>query len=189
MFVELLHFDGEEKLRYRPFKVDVGIIRGSDIDGDLFGAARYPDAIVSSLAQFDFCSGGGLDIACLSMAELDRNGNVNVSRLGPDVVGPGGFVDITQNARTVLYVTERAVFRLVDEGIELIEIADGVELERDVLERMAFRPTVSPKLGPMAACHFSECQPLLHRRSVDPASIRSSSVAEPRSIVLISAPA
>ena len=187
--------------------VEQGMHNGQLLDGDLFGAARYPDAMVSSLAQFDFYSGGGLDVACLGMAELDRDGNVNVSRLGPDVVGPGGFVDITQNARkvvfcgsfeakgssvditnrglviqqhgqiqklvdqvaevsfsaayarrhgrTVLYVTERAVFRLAPEGIELIEIADGVNLERDVLARMAFRPAVSSKLKPMAASHFS----------------------------------
>lgn len=186
--------------------VEQGMHNGQLLDGDLFGAARYPDAMVSSLAQFDFYSGGGLDVACLGMAELDRTGHVNVSRLGPDVVGPGGFVDITQNAgkvvfcgsfeakganvditgtgvvvrqhgqiqklveqvaeisfsadyarqqgRTVLYVTERAVFRLAEQGIELIEIADGVDLERDVLARMAFRPAISPTLRVMDARHF-----------------------------------
>jgi acyl CoA:acetate/3-ketoacid CoA transferase len=180
---------------------------GQLLDGDLFGAARHPDAMVSSLAQFDFYSGGGLDVACLGMAEMDRHGNVNVSRLGPNIVGPGGFVDITQNAkkvvfcgtfeakgsrvditgtglairehgqiqklvsdvaeisfsadyakrhgRTVIYVTERAVFRLVEAGIELFEIADGVDLEQDVLARMAFRPAVSPALRIMDASHFA----------------------------------
>ncbi|MGI9421192.1 MAG: acyl CoA:acetate/3-ketoacid CoA transferase [Geminicoccaceae bacterium] len=187
--------------------VEQGMHNGQLLDGDLFGAARYPDAMVSSLAQFDFYSGGGLDVACLGMAELDRQGHVNVSRLGPDVVGPGGFVDITQNARkvvfcgsfeakgsmvditdrglvirqhgqirklveqvaeisfsadyarrqgrTVLYVTERAVFRLAGEGIELIEIADGVDLEQDVLARMAFSPAISPTLRKMEARHFT----------------------------------
>lgn len=186
--------------------VEQGMHNGQLLDGDLFGAARYPDAMVSSLAQFDFYSGGGLDVACLGMAELDHQGDVNVSRLGPDVVGPGGFVDITQNAkkvvfcgsfeakgaivditgsglvvrqtgqiqklvenvaeisfsadyarhhgRNVIYVTERAVFRLAEAGIELIEIAEGVDLERDVLSRMAFRPTVSPALRAMDAAHF-----------------------------------
>jgi acyl CoA:acetate/3-ketoacid CoA transferase len=187
--------------------VEQGMHNGQLLDGDLFGAARHPDAIASSLAQFDFYSGGGLDVACLGMAEVDRHGNVNVSRLGPNVVGPGGFVDITQNAkkvvfcgsfeakgstvnitdkglvvkthgqiqklvddvaeisfsadyarqhgRTVIYVTERAVFRLTDSGIELIEIADGVDLERDILARMAFRPAVSPALRPIDAVHFA----------------------------------
>lgn len=186
--------------------VEQGMHNGDLLDGDLFGASRYPDALVSSLAQFDFYSGGGIDLACLGMAELDRHGNVNVSRLGADVVGPGGFVDITQNAgtvvfcgtfeakgsrvevrdgglsiekhgevrklvddvreitfsadyarrhgRTVIYVTERAVFRLIDHGIELIEIAGGVDLERDVLARMGFQPAVSPALMTMSAEHF-----------------------------------
>ena len=189
--------------------VEQGMHNGQLLDGDLFGAARFPDAMVSSLAQFDFYSGGGLDVACLGMAELDREGNVNVSRLGPNIVGPGGFVDITQNAkkvvfcgtfeakgssvditerglriqqhgqvrklvdqvaeisfsadyarkhrRTVIYVTERAVFRLADHGIELIEIAEGVDLERDVLARMDFRPAIFPKLKPMSADHFKDC--------------------------------
>ncbi|MDH3663534.1 MAG: acyl CoA:acetate/3-ketoacid CoA transferase [Alphaproteobacteria bacterium] len=188
--------------------VEQGMHNGQLLDGDLFGAARYPDAMVSSLAQFDFYSGGGLDVACLGMAELDRDGHVNVSRLGPDVVGPGGFVDITQNAkkvvfcgsfeakgltvditnkglavrqhgqiqklvervaeisfsadyarrhgRSVLYVTERAVFRLAEQGIELVEIADGVDLERDVLARMAFKPAVSPALRTMDISHFAD---------------------------------
>lgn len=187
--------------------VEQGMHNGQLLDGDLFGAARYPDAMVSSLAQFDFYSGGGLDVACLGMAEMDRYGNVNVSRLGANIVGPGGFVDITQNAkkvvfcgtfeakgsrvdvthkglvvsehgqiqklvddvaeisfsaayarqygRTVIYVTERAVFRLIADGIELIEIADGIDLEQDVLARMAFRPIVSPALRTMDAVHFA----------------------------------
>jgi len=186
--------------------VEQGMHNGQLLDGDLFGAARYPDAIASSLAQFDFYSGGGLDVACLGMAELDRHGHVNVSRLGPDVVGPGGFVDITQNAKkvvfcgsfeakgsmvditdrglivkqqgqiqklvadvaeisfsstyarakgqTVIYITERAVFRLNETGIELIEIADGVDLERDVFARMAFRPMVAETLHTMDSRHF-----------------------------------
>ncbi len=187
--------------------VEQGMHNGQLLDGDLFGAARYPDALLSSLAQFDFYSGGGLDVACLGMAELDRQGNVNVSRLGPNIVGPGGFVDITQNAkkvvfcgtfeargssvdiknkglvvrqhgqvrklvdqvaeisfsadyarrhgRTVIYVTERAVFRLIDNGIELFEIADGVDLERDVLARMTFKPSIASDLQTMPARHFN----------------------------------
>jgi len=188
--------------------VEQGMHNGQLLDGDLFGAARYPDAMVSSLAQFDFYSGGGLDVACLGMAEMDGHGNVNVSRLGPNVVGPGGFVDITQNAKKVvfcgsfeakgsivdirdkslvvrqpgqiqklvdhvaeisfsgeyarrqgqivIYITERAVFRLADKDIELIEIADGIDLERDIFARMAFRPTISPALKMMDVSHFAD---------------------------------
>ena len=187
--------------------VEQGMHNGQLLDGHLFGAARYPDAIVSSLDQFDFYSGGGIDIAFLGMGEMDGAGNVNVSRLGRDVVGPGGFVDITQNAKTVvfcgsfeakglrydfidgglkvvepgavpklvdkvreitfsgtnaratgqevLYITERAVFRLEEDGIELLEVANGIDVERDVLTRIGFRPIMHKPPALIAPHHFA----------------------------------
>ncbi len=51
--------------------------------------------------------------------------------------------------REVLYVTERALFRLVDGGLELVEIAPGIDLERDVLAQMDFRPSVPSTLATM----------------------------------------
>jgi len=174
--------------------VEQGIHNGELMDGAMFGAARYPESIISSVDQFDFYSGGGVDIAFLGMGEMDGSGNVNVSQLGEVVVGPGGFIDITQGAKKVvfcgsfeakglqvetsggrlmirsagkvpklvravrhisfsgsrardqrqevLYVTERAVFRLAPDGIELIEVADGVDPRTDIIERMGFQPIV-----------------------------------------------
>jgi acyl CoA:acetate/3-ketoacid CoA transferase len=174
--------------------VEQGIHNGQLMDGAMFGAARYPQAIVPSVDQFDFYSGGGVDVAFLGMGEMDGEGNVNVSKLGDAIVGPGGFVDITQGAKKVvfcgtfeakgleveasggrllirspgqvpklveqvrhisfsgsrareqgqqvLYVTERAVFELCPQGIELVEVADGVDVRRDVLGRMRFAPLV-----------------------------------------------
>src|SRR5690606_23816997 len=63
----------------------------------------FPSAIMRSTDQFDFYSGGGVDIAFLGAGEVDAQGNVNVSRLGQDVVGPGGFVDISQGAKAVVF--------------------------------------------------------------------------------------
>jgi len=176
--------------------IEQGIHNGDMLDGPMFGAARDPDAIVPSIDQFDFYSGGGIDIAFLGMGELDAAGNVNVSRIGPNLVGPGGFVDITQtakkvvfcgtfeakglkvqegpdggvciarygdipklveqvkhvtfsgdqaraNGQEVVYVTERAVFRLGNADIEIVELAKGVDLERDVLSRMSFKPAIA----------------------------------------------
>jgi propionate CoA-transferase len=175
--------------------VEQGVHNGRMLDERLFGAARNPEVIVSSIEQFDFYSGGGIDITFLGMGEADRFGNVNVSHLAGNLIGPGGFMEIAQNAKKVvfcgtfdaqgskvswshgrlevlqagkvhkfvdhveritfsadfarkhgqdvLYITERAVFRLASEGIELIELAPGIEIQRDILPFMEFRPSIS----------------------------------------------
>jgi propionate CoA-transferase len=188
------------------FTNEQGLIGGAPASGGDAGAARNYAAIVDQPYQFDFYDGGGLDLAFLSFAEVDGQGNVNVSRFGNRIVGPGGFINISQHARTViysgafmagkpeiawedgqirivrdgahskfvdevqqitysgrygsergqrvLYLTERAVFRLTGDGLELIEIAPGIDTERDVLSRIGFRPSVSPQLKTMDARLF-----------------------------------
>ena len=54
-----------------------------------------------------------------------------------------------RRARRVMYVTERAVLELGDSGLELVEVAPGVDIERDVLARMEFRPRVRAAVRPM----------------------------------------
>jgi acyl CoA:acetate/3-ketoacid CoA transferase len=186
--------------------IEHGAHGGTLLEGHLFGYARNPSAIIDAPAQFDFYSGGGLDVAFLGFGQIDAAGNVNVSKLGGLPVGPGGFIDIAQNARKVVfcgtfeakgaqlatgdgrlrverygdvrklvravdqitfsgaqalrqrqeavYVTERAVFRLTADGLALTEIAPGVDLERDVLERMDFEPVLPQAPTTMAAAHF-----------------------------------
>jgi propionate CoA-transferase len=171
-----------------------GHVGGAPASGNEAGAAMNPDATLDQPYQFDFYDGGGLDLAFLSFAEFDVAGNVNVSRFGGRIVGPGGFINISQHARRVifggtlaakgggpkavreveqitfsgayarerdqpvLYVTERAVFRLVREGVEVIEIAPDADLERDVIGVMGFRPLVSPSLRRMDARLFAEAR-------------------------------
>ena len=188
--------------------IEHGTYGGSLLMGELFGYARNASAILDAPTQFDFYSGGGLDIAFLGFGEFDAQGNVNVSRLGGLAVGPGGFIDIAQNARKVvfcgtfaakgvklatgdgamkvvrqgevrklvaqveqvtfsgpqslrrgqevLYLTERASFRLTPDGVELFEIAPGIDLQRDVLEQMEFKPRIASALATMPAAHFRQ---------------------------------
>ena len=168
-----------------------GNIGGAPASGNEAGAASSPDAQIDQPYQFDFYDGGGLDLAFLSFAEFDAAGNVNVSRFGGRIVGPGGFINISQGARRVifggtltagesrkavreveqvtfsgryardrgqqvLYVTERAVFGLGAAGPELLEVAPGLDVARDVLAAMAFRPAISPALRSMDPRIFAE---------------------------------
>ena len=88
------------------FTVEQGAIGGLPLSGFAFGASHNPEAIIDSAAQFDLIDGGGITAGCLSFAEVDGQGNVNVSRLTaqPHVLaGAGGFINIAQGTRKILY--------------------------------------------------------------------------------------
>ncbi|MBP8132829.1 MULTISPECIES: acyl CoA:acetate/3-ketoacid CoA transferase [Zoogloea] len=198
-----------------------GVIGGIPQGGLNFGAAINTAAIVDQPSQFDFYDGGGLDIAFLGLAQADAQGNLNVSKFGPKLTGAGGFINISQNAKKVvfvgtftagglevalengqlkilvegkaikfvqevehrtfsgqeavrrkqpvLYVTERCVFELTSAGVELIEVAPGIDIERDILAHMHFKPVIrgTPRL--MDARVFRD----------EPMGLRSSIVAAP----------
>jgi propionate CoA-transferase len=187
--------------------IEHGVYGGELLTGNLFGFSRNANAMIDAPTQFDFYAGGGLDIAFLGFGQIDALGNVNSSKLGGVPVGPGGFIDIAQNARKVvfcgtfdsrasemvigggrlqirkagaihklvqtvdqitfsgaqalkqnqkvLYVTERAVFRLEPAGMTLIETAPGSDLEHDILAQMAFTPRIADQLGSIPASCFT----------------------------------
>lgn len=190
----------EEKVTpYITLTTEAGAIGGVLASGSSFGAATNADSIIQQNQQFDFYDGGGLDMTCLGMAEADVQGNVNTSKFGGRLNGCGGFINISQNARLVVfagtftngglrvaiedgnvnivqegrnkkflnfveqitfsgkfaqkrkqpvyYVTERCVFQLKEKGLELIEVAPGIDIDKHILSFMDFKPIiVDPQL-------------------------------------------
>jgi propionate CoA-transferase len=193
-----------------------GVIGGIPAGGLNFGAAVNTQAIIDQPNQFDFYDGGGLDIAILGLAQMDRMGNINVSKFGSKMAGAGGFINISQNARKVvfvgtfttgkaelhiaagklvidkegsskkciqevehrtfsgeqalkvkqdvIYVTERCVFRLDEKGVTLVEIAPGVNLEKDILSQMDFAPVIPKDVELMDARIFADMPMGLRRQ-------------------------
>ncbi|WP_243119733.1 acyl CoA:acetate/3-ketoacid CoA transferase [Pelotomaculum propionicicum] len=180
---------------------ELGNFGGMPAKGGDFPATHNSEATIDHPYMFDFYDGGGLDICFLGLAQTDKKGNLNVSKFGPKVVGPGGFVNISSTAKKVvfcgtlttsgavyevaggtikivregkikkfldhvmqvtfsgeysqkrgqevLYVTERAVFTLEEGEMTLIEIAPGMDVEKDVIAHMDFKPRISPDLKEM----------------------------------------
>lgn len=173
---------------------EAGAVGGVLAGGSNFGSSANAHSIIDQNQMFDFYDGGGLDMTCLGMAECDEAGNVNTSLFAGRLNGCGGFINISQNSRAVvfagtftagglkiaiengslriakegstrkfvkaveqitfsgsyaqkkrqpvIYVTERCVFELTPEGLELTEVAPGIDIEKDILAHMDFKPIV-----------------------------------------------
>ena len=187
--------------------VESGIYGGIPMGGIDFGIAKNNFALIRHDGQFDYYNGAGVDVTFMGAGEIDPQGNVNATRLGVNPTGAGGFIDITTNAKHVVfcstftgkglecsfedgklhinkegtwikfvnklqqisyngeiarkkgqkmhYVTERAVFELRQEGLVLIEIAPGIDLQTQVLDLMEYKPLISENLKEMDPAIFN----------------------------------
>ena len=179
--------------------VESGPIGGVPAGKNQFGITKNPEVIMDHASLFDYYHGTGVDVTFMGAGEVDQFGNVNVSKFSNRMVGCGGFMDITQTAKKVVfcstfttgglkvdisddiglaiqkegnikkfvnnvehitfsgkfalergievnYVTERAVFKLTAEGLELIEIGKGIDLQKDILDQMDFTPIINKQL-------------------------------------------
>lgn len=188
--------------------VESGIYGGVQAGGVDFGIGKNLFAMIEHDSQMVYYNGAGVDVTYMGAGQMDRYGNVNATKLGPLPTGAGGFIDITQNAKHVVfcstftakglktgyrdgklniiqegcikkfvndvtqisyngplavkngqkmhYVTERAVFELQETGPVLIEIAEGMDLKRDILDHMDFIPRIAENLKTMDPEIFAE---------------------------------
>lgn len=188
--------------------VESGIYGGIQAGGINFGIGKNLYAMIGHHEQMDYYNGAGVDVTFMGFGELDSEGNINATKMGPKCTGCGGFIDITQNAKKVVFcgtftangceftfdnnkltilkegkikkmvsevaqfsfngkisrdsdqevyvVTERAVFKLVKDGVMLIEIAPGIDLQTQVLDMMDFTPIISSNLKIMDDYLFNE---------------------------------
>ncbi len=189
--------------------VEQGIYGGVPAGNKDAGAGHNYDALVDQPYQFDFYDGGGLDITFLSFGQVDAAGNVNVSKFGSTIGGPGGFINISQGTSRVVFsgtlttkgldivpdgkdglslrregrirrwvaevdqitfngqealrrgqevtfITDRAVFELTREGLVCVEIAPGIDPDRDIKGQVEFPIVFHPNAKPMDRRIFRE---------------------------------
>lgn len=196
-----------QKLHERvAFSTEHGPVGGLPHGMATFGASANPDILMDSSLGFDLYDGGLLDVTLLGLAQVDREGNANVSKCAHMASGSGGVCNICHRTpkivfcgtfatggleeeigdgrltirkegkvkkfvsrveqitlsgraacakgQDVLYVTDRAVFRLTERGIAITEVAPGIEPATDILPHMEFPIAIPPDVPVMDAALF-----------------------------------
>ena len=200
------------------FVIEAGMIGGIPGFGLNFNTAINPTCILSQCSILDFLDGGGHDFSFLGFAQVDKHGNVNVSKVLERIPGIGGFHNVAPTAKhrihcgaftagktniqvvdgkikiiqdgdvfkfveqvdqvsvsgeyaldvgqPVKIITERCVFDWTKEGLLLTEIAPGIDIQKHILAKMAFKPVIARNLKEMPAEILKE--PLLNLKKKPP---------------------
>lgn len=187
---------------------DLGAFGGMPATGVDYAPNYNADAVISTQDMFNLYHGNGLDATVLGFGQMNQLGNMNTTKLGGHIVGPGGMIDISQGAdkiifvgtfvvkgktviedgkikieeegiaskfvsslpyitfsaeynrtlgKEILVITDRAVFDFNVKGyLRVIEIAPGIDLQKDVIDWMEFEPDIAADLKEMDAELFQE---------------------------------
>ncbi len=195
---EVLKNDRTDRIH---LSIESGHTGGMPLGGRAFGVAIGPDSMMDMARQFDFYEGGGLDMCCIGALEVDKAGNVNGHYTKGKLSGIGGFANISQatkkvvfcltfnakglkgefdgekvtitqegsirkfvpevaakgfsvqnayeNNQEVLYITERCVFSLTENGLTLTEVAPGIDIQTQILDLLDFEVKVADEVKTM----------------------------------------
>jgi len=126
---------------------EVGGIGGVPAGMANFGQTYNAEMIVDQQAQFDWYDGGGIDVAFLGLAQADKTGNINVSKFNGRAMGCGGFVNITQNSKKVVFCgtfTSKGLKVAIEESMLVIKNEGSGKKFLNEVEQITFS-------GPYAA--------------------------------------
>ena len=125
--------------------MESGVIGGIPERRPDFGVAFDPSAFLTQDNQFVGFNGGHMDMAVLSFVQFDEKGNVNVSVLGDDYFGCGGYIDICHGAKKIVFVGS-----FTAKGLDVINDSNGIKIKNEGTIKKAVKSvdeiTYSPKM-------------------------------------------
>jgi propionate CoA-transferase len=125
--------------------MESGVIGGVPERRPDFGVAFNPSSFLTQDSQFVGFNGGHMDLAILSFVQFDHLGNINVSVLGKEYFGCGGYIDICHGVKKIIFVGS-----FTAKGLEVSKVKNKIKIENEGLINKAVNKvdeiTFSPKI-------------------------------------------
>jgi propionate CoA-transferase len=119
--------DEEHLLEYLVLSTEPGSFGGLPASGLEFGPSYNASSLVEMNQMFDCYDGGILDMCFLGAAEISKHGDVNASRIAKDrLTGPGGFIDISQSTKRVVFMTP-----MTTKGLKISTSTSGLNIDHE----------------------------------------------------------